>query len=136
MKTTFRLQTTNMICKELRSLLMNMVCSGRHTDVMYSLKSHLSIFCCEALLSSTSFSLVISSSRAVTSSCSYTFACCSFISLNISNCLDRYCEKGKFIYLHIHLQHFIHCREPSAATRRYSYVLQYVKTREQKRLYI
>lgn len=53
---------------------------------------HLSIFCCEALLSSTSFSLVISSSRAVTSSCSYTLACCSFISLNISSCLERYCK--------------------------------------------
>lgn len=52
--------------------------------------THISIFCCEALLSSTSVWLVPSSSLAVPSSCSYTLACCSFISRRTSSCFDRY----------------------------------------------
>lgn len=53
--------------------------------------THVWIFCCEALLSSTSVWLVLSSSLAVPSSCSYTLACCSFISRRTSSCFERYC---------------------------------------------
>lgn len=52
--------------------------------------THICIFCCEALLSITSVWLVLSSSLAVPSSCSYTLACCSFISRRTSSCFERY----------------------------------------------
>ena len=48
------------------------------------------IFCWAALLSSTSFWLVSSRSRAARSSCSYTLACCSFTCRSMSSCLVRY----------------------------------------------
>lgn len=48
------------------------------------------IFCWAALLSSTSFWLVSSRSRAVRSSCSYTLVCCSFTCRSVSSCLVRY----------------------------------------------
>lgn len=58
-------------------------------------KSHLSTLCWEALLSATSLWLVSSRSRAVMSSCSYTFACCSFICRSRSTCLLRYCKRRR-----------------------------------------
>lgn len=53
--------------------------------------TYLSILCCETLLSVTSVWLVHSSSLAVPSSCSYTLACCSFMSRRTSSCFDKYC---------------------------------------------
>lgn len=63
---------------------------GAEDDIGTSAKTHICIFCCEALLSITSVWLVLSSSLAVPSSCSYTLACCSFISRRTSSCLERY----------------------------------------------
>lgn len=60
---------------------------------------HLSIFCCEVLLSVTSVWLVRSSSLAVPSSCSYTLACCSFMSRRTSSCFDKYCTELKKDFL-------------------------------------
>lgn len=66
--------------------------AGKRLSVMRSpCLTHISIFCCEALLSITSMWLVLSSSLAVPSSCSYTLACCSFISRRTSSCFERYC---------------------------------------------
>lgn len=53
-------------------------------------RPHPWIFCWAALLSSTSFWLLSSRSRAVRSSCSYTLVCCSFTCLSMSSCLVRY----------------------------------------------
>ena len=53
------------------------------------------IFCCAVLLSWTSLWLLCSSSRADTSSCSYTLACWSLTCLRRSTCFVRYWQREK-----------------------------------------